>query len=245
MIKELIKDPEQLSVRCNEWLVKADPTLAKTISEDLIDTMEANNLYGLTGNMIGYSQRAIALRFKDGIHVLLNPAYQTKGDMEIIREKSYLNDSEYLIPRFHHVVLAFQDVDGSVKAGDCGTCSELACKLMDMIDGVDTSFYGLEILPEFDLATDEEKEELKKAYLDNLKNSSIELSKQLSEDPETKQEWDAYRYLRGVMDGTIETIKPEKEGKKPGNRKQRRFLKKFIKRYLKKGASVEVKDEDL
>ena len=35
MIKELIKDPEQLSIRCNEWLVKADLTLSKTISEAL------------------------------------------------------------------------------------------------------------------------------------------------------------------------------------------------------------------
>ena len=74
---------------------------------------------------------------------------------------------------------------------------------MDHLEGVLISDIGLEVIPEFDEATDEERAEVIKEYLDSLDIRVKEINKEIEEDPELKQIDDATKFMTGILTGEI------------------------------------------
>ena len=87
---------------------------------------------------------------------------------------------------------------------------------MDMLDGVLISDFGLEILPEFDLATDEEKNLLLKEYTKFLKRKTKKMMTDVEKDPELKKIMDGAKFINALAKGEVEiekqskSIEPEK-----------------------------------
>lgn len=228
MKKRLVRKAENLSIRSREFNIADD--VAVDLVQDICDTLtEHEELLFLTASQIGYKERAFGIRFKDAVEVFMNPAIQEKDVAILYRERDYSNGKEYIIPRFTKITLVFQDVAGKTRAMKFNeSASIIVNQAMDMLDGVFPSDYGLEIIPEFDTAPEEEKAEVLAAYVDSLASTFTVLDKELMEDSETKSTWEQAKFYRGLADGEIKT-----EEKPLSNRKKKR-LKKFLKMFGKK-----------
>ncbi len=224
MKKRIIRSVTKLSERAREFDVK-DTDKSLQIMEDLCDTLQAKDdrLY-LTSNQIGYSERAIAIKFKDRVVVMFNPAITERNTMIIFREKDWLTGKEYFIPRFTDITITYQDIEAKPKALKMNeAASIIMCEAMDALNGILVADYGLEILPEFDEATEDEKAEVLEAYTKSLMKTSEELDKELSEDAETRDQWNGAKFLKGISEGTVELEKPELSNRK--KKKLNKFLK--------------------
>ena len=127
----------------------------------------------------------------------------------------------------NNVELVYQDTLGSVKAIKVdGAAAYWICQAMDTIDGLFASDYGLEVIPEFDAATDEDKNAVFKMYLDSIPQMFSELDKELSNDPKTRKGWDATKFMQAAKDGKVEF---DKEENKPLSKRKQKLYNKFAK----------------
>ena len=190
MIKELITDVDKLTKRSVEFDVgKADDELIKNIVEDLCDTLNSmEDRFYLTANQIGYRERAIAIKFEKETNVYFNPIFKDRDHIIIFREKDYLTGKEYFIPRFTDVSLLFQDYKGKVRGYKFNEASSIVvCQAIDAMQGILVSDYGLEVLPEFDEAPEEEKQEVLAQYMDSILKMYDTLDNELDQDSEASK----------------------------------------------------------
>ena len=75
---------------------------------------------------------------------------------------------------------------------------------MNHLDGALISDIGLEITEEYEKASEEEKSELIKAYLESLDLKAKELNKEIEEDKDLKQINDAIKFTEGLVKGEVE-----------------------------------------
>ena len=235
MIKELNYELDLYNERADEFDIKEN----KELITDLIDTLKAqNDKVWLCANEIGENKRAIAVKFGDDVKVFSNPVYQVRDNFELVREK--YRDKEYIIPRYKDITLCYQDEEGEVKATKFNEdASPFLSQAMDCLDGIHTDDYGLEVIPEFDKATDEEREQLLSMYINSLKDLEYTLDKDLSSDEETKGVWKEFKFNKALVNGEVQ-LEKEDQSEKKLNRKQRRLLDKFTKKLKKRGSKIEV-----
>jgi len=208
MIKELIKDSDILT-ESYIWNVRENQDLMIPLIQDLEETLKEHpeRLF-LCTNEIGYKERGILVRFADDTHEFLNPAFQKKDVPIINREKDIFTGEEYLIPRFTNVEIVYQDCLGAVKANKLNeAASVIMCQAMDLLNGLTAKDYGLPILEGFDDLSADDKAEIIADYVKSLGEKYSLLDNDLSSNEETKDIWDAAKYIKGVSDGTINTEK--------------------------------------
>ena len=226
MVKELVTDLEKLSKRSIEWDVRSNYDLAVELIQSLDDTLdEHTDLIYLCANEVGYRERAIDVRFEDDTQIFMNPAIQKVDKLILSREVDRHDGKEYIVPRYAELELAFQDCLGAVKAykfTDAGAI--ILGQAMDTLDGIFASDYGLEVIPEFDVATPEEQEQVIDLYLKSLSEGYNILDKELSEDESTKAPWNAAKFIEAVSKGEVEL-----EEEKPLSKRKQKRIKKFIK----------------
>ena len=103
---------------------------------------------------------------------------------------------------------------------------------MNLLDGILDSDIGLEVIPEFDEATEEEKQEVLSAYLSSISEAAKQFNEDLSTDEETKETWNAAKFITSFAEGNIEI-----EKKELSNRKKKQ-LNKILKMFKKKGIKI-------
>jgi len=231
MIKELVTDIEKLSERAQEWDVKEESDKAVEILQALNDTLEVLNEKDgravLTANQIGYTERAFAIKFADDTKFFFNPIIKARNGLVFSREKDYLTGTEYIVPRSKELILHYQDCLGRTKGNKFeGAAAIVASGAMDSLEGLLISDWGLEITPEFDVASEEEQKEVLAYYIQSLNAYRDALDKDLSEG-ENKEEYKAIKFMEGVANGTVEL---EKQPEPKMNRAQRRGLDRMIKK---------------
>lgn len=231
MVKDLVTDVNELSIRAVEWDVLANGQKKSVeLVQDLCDTLETlDDRLFLTANQIGHKERAFAIKFKDETEVFMNPAIQSKDKLIIYREEDPLTGKEYFIPRFTQISLVFQDCLGKVRGLKMNeAASIIVCQAMDALNGILISDYGLEVLPEFDSASEEEKKEVLSMYAESLSQAYKELDADLSNNEETKKTWGAAKFIKSVSEGET------KLEEKPLSNRKKKKLKKFLKLFGKK-----------
>ena len=224
VIKDLITDQDKL-VETKLFDVNKNLGIAAAIRQDLTDTIETlEDRIFLCSNEIGRNERAFALKFKDGVHLYFNPSFISRDKIFINREVDILTGKEYFIPRWSEVSIAYQDENGTVHANKMNeVASVVVNQAMNLLDGIFTSDIGLEIIPEFDEMTEEEKKEILSGYIEEIEDLGIMMDNDLSGDSETHDQWSAAKFIQGVADGTIKTEKDP-----PSNNEQKRW-RKFLK----------------
>lgn len=226
MIKTIDYNTDVFNSRAEEFDVYDDST--GELIDDILDTIKTlDNKVFLCANEIGRKERAFGIKFENETKLFFNPVFQEKKEPKLVRELDEITGKEYIMPRFADVTICYQDECGKVVATKFkDPASLIVCKAMDFIDGLHDSDFGLEVLPEFDEASDEEREEVLNLYLDYLTNLGAQLDAELQENDEVKAEWNAYRFAKAKAEGKIETFNDTPKL----NRKQRRFLAKFSKK---------------
>lgn len=223
--------PEKMisSEQCDQFDVASNLDRAEEIKQALenLINLDSKRFYA-TSNECGFKERAIAIKFNSGIEVFFNPVCADRTDSKLYREYDPITEKEYIIPRHTKATLGFYDERGEQKvlqlSDDSAVIFEQA---ISVLDGVEDFVLGLEITDEYENATDEEKTELHNVYLESLKQLSMDFDKELSENEETKDQWNAYKFIEAVNRGDVELMQDKL---KQPNRKTRRLLDKLRRR---------------
>lgn len=197
-----------------------------SLLQDLDDSMTKSVAF-LCPNEIGRTERAINLRTDTDNITLYNPVYSVREDLQLVAEIDVITGEKYLIPRWTKVQLQYQNEFGQPRSTAVldSQSSALMSQAMDTLDGLRTSDYGLIILPEFEQASDEEKSQVIAAYLDQLHETQLKLDHELQQNEETREIWEANRYLAKLEDGSI----VNQDDEAPMSNRKKRRLSKFLK----------------
>lgn len=237
MIKEIDYSSDLYFDRANEYDIKEDGKIVQDLKDTIASIPE--RVY-LCANEIGEDKRAFAVKFGDEVRVFSNPVYQDRDQLKLVREKDYSTDKEFIIPRYDNITLCYQDEAGETKATKFNEdASPVICQAMDCLDGIHATDYGLEVIPEFDEASEEDKAEVIQMYINSIKDLDYMLDKDLSEDEEIKGLWKNFKFNRAVSTGEVQLDK-EEEPERHFNRRERRLLDKFARKMAKKGKKSDV-----
>ena len=210
-----------------------DDSFAKVLLQDLADTLinenKETNRFWLAANEIGYDSCAFAVLVDNKPIIICNPSIKKISDQCFIRE--IYDDNEYILPRAKFVELIYQDENGKTYCRDFTDDSAiLICQATDCLLGIHPDNYGLLVTPEYDKASNEEREELLKYYLESLNQLNEKLDSDLSSNDDTKAVWHQYQFARAVSLGEVELEKT----KISLNREDRRWYNKLIKKFKRR-----------
>ena len=212
MIKEIITDETLLSYRSDEIDVRKENQEMRDIIICLKDAIRELNLNGLSAPQIGYNKRIIVLNFNGDLRTFINPIITDTEGFEIVREKCIsLNNCEYIRPRSSSVTITYQTPLGKIESRKLiGLAATVFQHQLDHLDGLLLSDIGIEVGEDFDNASEEEKAEFIKMYLDSLDIKEKEVKEDIAKDEELQKTMEAITFLEKVQKGEV-TLSQEKE----------------------------------
>lgn len=220
--------PEKMipSDQCDQFDVLNNLDKVKEIKNSLEDLINSDQKrFYAASNECGIKERAIAIKFNSGIETFFNPICVDRLDSKLYREYDPITEKEYIIPRHTKATLGFYNEKGEQKVLQLSEDSAVIFEqAISVLDGVEDFVLGLEITDDYDKATEEEKVDLHEAYLKSLQELGVEFDKELSENEETKEQWNAYKFMEAINKGEVELM-PNQQ--KQPNRKTRRLLDKL------------------
>lgn len=229
--KTIITDVEKLSTRADECILQDEEGLNQTIKwiKDILYSKK--DLVSLSAPQIGVNSRLFCIKFDGGdIRTFINPMIKSAKGMHLSRESCIsIPDKEYIVPRNDEIEVVYQTptakIEENIMKDAVGEVFQQMCQLLD---GLLISDFGLEVVDEWDSATEEERQEVINAYLDGLKLSSDGLNKAIDQDEDAKKLKSAIDFLEQVQEGKVELYKEEE--KQYLNREQRRQMEKIKKK---------------
>lgn len=222
-VKEIITDPEKLGDWCEVIHPQKEGKLCQQIIRELKATIRANNLEYLTAPQIGYNKRIFCIRYgKNDIRSYINPSIYNMARITIAREEcNSIPEKRFIIPRYDTVEFIFYTPIGkdpeALKV--VGRTAHVIHHCVDHLDGLLTSDIGLEIDDLFDSATDEEREEVIKMYMESLDIRQRALREEIDNNEELKKMDDAINFMESVRKGEtlLEPIERKVEDEKSEN----------------------------
>lgn len=210
-VRDIVTDYDALSERCDEFNIEKGNKDAQEIILCLKNTIRSlgDDVTGLSANQIGFDKRIICLNFNGQIKTFINPIFTNMRGVELSKETCHSEPGKvYLRPRNTVVDVTYQTPLGGVESTQLvGLAAKVMQHHMDHLDGVLLSDIGLEITEEFENATDAEKEELVRFYLDSLDIKEQEIQKAIENDPEAQKMKEAVEFMESVRRG--ETVLEE------------------------------------
>lgn len=193
----------KLSDRATEINYAVDNKLIREIVSSLKHTIEKNNITALSAPAIGYEYRIFCIKFNEEIKTFINPIIMDAKGLQLSREKcTSIPNKEFIIPRNNDLTVAYQRPTGKIETRQIvGLAALVFQHEMQHLDGILLSDLGLEIDSQWDEATDDERAEVLKEFLDSLDLYSSELEKEIQTDPELKQMSDAIDFMASVQIG--------------------------------------------
>ena len=185
-------------------------------------------MVALSAPQIGVDSRLFCIKFSGGdIRTFINPMIKGSKGMHLSREKCIsIPDKEFIVPRNDEVEVIYQTPVAKIEENIMkDAVGEVFQQMVQLLDGILLSDIGLEVIEGWDEASEEEREEVIKAYLDGLKITNKGLQKDIEEHKDTKELSDAIEFMKGVELGTIETYQEQPHL----NREQRRQLERLKK----------------
>lgn len=207
MIKEIVTDESLLAERCDEIDIRKDNELMREIILNLKETLrEHKKGVGLAAPQIGYNKRIFVINFNGDLRTFINPVISEANNLTLNREGCLsLPSKEYIRPRHSKITVMYQTPLGKIESRQMfGLAAFVFQHELDHLDGLLISDIGLEVDKAFDEASEEERDKVIQAYLDSLDIKQKQLSKEIEEDPELKQQADAIKFMEKVQKGEVE-----------------------------------------
>ena len=205
MVKEIVTDIEQLSNRSDEINTRKEGDKFRAVLIDLKDTIIENNLPALSAPQIGVPIRVFTINFTTRRKSFINPLITSCKEFTFSREKSPVRPGkEFIVPRYNRIEAGYFDPLGKINNITLlGYAAFMFQQMVDSLEGILPSDIGLEIDEDFDKATDEEREELLKAYADSLEVRIKELREDIDKDPELKEIDSGINFIEAVQKGEV------------------------------------------
>lgn len=189
--------------RATEIDTSSEGNLQREITLALKRTIEKENITALSAPAIGYDKRIFCIKFDTEIKTFINPLVVKAEGIQLSREKcTSIPGKEFIVPRNTSLNVIYQRPMGKAESRQLvGLAAYVFQHEMQHLDGLLLSDFALEIDEDWDKASDEEKEEVIKYYLDSLDLKEKELDTEIKEDPELKQLSDAIDFMTSVYKG--------------------------------------------
>lgn len=210
--KEILKledeNNEKLLGRSDEINTTIHGNLQREITNALKKTIEKEGITALSANAIGYDKRIFCIKFDEEIKTFINPVIVSAKGLQLSREKcTSLPGREFIVPRNTDISVMYQRPMGKVESRQIvGLAAFIFQHELQHLDGVLLSDFALEIDEDWDKATDEEREEVIKYYLDSLDIKAKELDQEIQEDPDLKRVSDAIDFMTSVYKGETKLV---------------------------------------
>jgi len=233
MVREIISNQAELQ---RTKIMDCTKDEAKQLITDLKETLLAQpDMQFLCANQIGMEESMFAVKCKDGdVVVFINPlCMPTKAAYNIAAsyEVSLLDGKTYIMPREPEVQLYFMTEEGNATSKIFNDQDAFfMAKMTNALDGMDCSEVGLEVTPEFEQASQEERNQIVSEYVYSIQDLLEKLDADLSSDETYSRLWKQAKFDMAAANGEIEF---EKLDEKP-NRANRRLFNKLMKRGKKK-----------
>lgn len=206
-VKAVVTDYDILSERCDEIdLTKKNKNIQNTVLQ-LKNTIKANpGMLGLSANQIGSYDRVLVLNFNGNLRSFVNPIITRVDGFELSRETCHsIPGKTFIRMRNSRVWVTYQTPLGKIESVELnGVAAKMMQHHIDHLDGLLLSDVSLEVDEAFDNATEEERAEVLKYYLESLDLCADELTNDVNSTDEGKQLADAIRFIESVKKG--ETI---------------------------------------
>lgn len=215
-MRDIIKDLDKLSYRSDEIDIRKQNKLVRDTIIELKEIIREKNLVYLTAPQIDVPIRVFVMNFSGSLKSFVNPVISKTSGFELSREKCNSLDSEYIRPRANSVDVIYQTPLGKIESRKMlGKAAIVFQHALDHLDGLLLSDVGLEITPAFDKASEDDKAELIKMYIDSLDIKRKELEKEIKGDKDLKQVSDAIDFLESVKKGETDAsiVENKKEEK--------------------------------
>lgn len=205
---KLIDNLTDVIDRANEVdVINKKDKQTKAAIRAITDFLNANDdKQYITAPQLGFQLRIFGIKFKDCIKIFCNPAIMhfDLKNMRFVREKCDGIDGEYFVPRSSQIDVGYQAPSGQVESNKFATpLAEIIQQCVQLLDGILISDIGLIVLPEFEEASEDEKKELFKAFIDDLKNKTVELNKEINDDKFLSDTANAINFLTNVELGRV------------------------------------------
>lgn len=211
-VKSIVTDEKYLANRAQEIDPRKDGEKMRQIVGDLKKTMRENpDIVALSAPQIGYMYRIFCIKFDVEIKTFINPIITNAKGLELSKETCHsIPGKTFIRPRNNDINVMYTQPDGKLQGKQLlGKAAIVFQHQIDHLDGLLLEDVGLEIDEDYDNASDEEKEEIIKMYLDSLDMFSKDINKQIEDDPELQQIKEASRFLEAVQKGEVEIEKEE------------------------------------
>ena len=204
-VRDIVTDYDALSERCDEFNIEKGNKDAQEIILCLKNTIRSlgDDVTGLSANQIGFNKRIVCLNFNGQIKSFINPIITNVKGLEMSRETCHSDPGHtYIRPRNTVIDITYQTPLGGIESTQLvGLAAKVMQHHMDHLDGILLSDIGMEVTEDFDNATDEEREEVVRMYLDSLDVKEKDIQKAIEEDPEAQQMKEAARFIESVQSG--------------------------------------------
>ena len=211
MKKEIITDYEVLSERSEEVNTRKEGDFFRAIILDLKDTIVDNEYPALSAIQIGIPKRVFTINFNKRRKVFVNPFITKCEQFMFSRETTpCLPGREFIVPRYGKIEATYQDPMGKIQTAKfIGASAFVFQQMVDSLEGIMPCDIGLEIVEDWDKASEDEKAELLKAFADSLDLKVKELNEEIQKDPKLKQMSDGVKFLNAVQKGEVKLEKYE------------------------------------
>ena len=155
---------EKLWTRCDEIDVEEAAPIVAKLKDVLFDRKE---FVALAAPQIRKKKRIFGIKFANGdIRAFINPMITKTEGLHFSRENSpSIPDKEFIVPRYDRIIAIYQTPTGAIEENIFeGAVAEVFQQMVQLLDGITLADLGLEIIPEWDEATDEEKTAVLNAY---------------------------------------------------------------------------------
>lgn len=203
---DIIVDVEKLSVRADEVDVRKNNQDVRGIAVKLKEVIREKGLLSLSAPQIGIDKRMFVINFNGDLRTFINPMITNVQGFELSRETcSSLPGRTFIRPRHNNIQVMYQTPLGKIESKKLmGAAAKVFQHCLDHLDGLLLSDIGLEIDEMFDKATDEERAEVIKVYLDSLDIKQKEVEQEIQEDKELKKIAEGIEFMEKVQKGEVQ-----------------------------------------
>ena len=216
MKRDILTDIDKLSNRCEEFDVRKEGVVARAAVVDMKDTLsELDSFFGIAAPLIDNNKRIIVMKYPDGMRSYCNPIITHTDGFSLSREKcAALPGREFLAPRYTSISVAYQTPMGKIENCEfVGLAAQIFQHEIDHLEGLLLSDFALDIDDSYDSASDDEKMELIKFYLDQLQVKYEEVEKEINDDKELKELNDGIKFMEAVQRGDVKIANITKDDK--------------------------------
>ena len=192
--------------RAQEINREKDGKLLREITANIKKTMRKNGLTSLSAPGIGYNKRVFCIDFSDQeIKTFINPVITNAEGLQLAKEIcSSIPGKEYIRPRNTTVDIIYETPTGKIKTNRFSDVAAFVIQHeIDHLECVTLEDIGLEIEPDFEEATQDERNEIINMYLDSLDLRQKDLDTEIESDDELKVVSERLKFTEALAKGEI------------------------------------------